>query len=225
MRNKAGLLDAAALERFERGRTFGRLVELRAGAVTVVGRFDLAHLQAIRAHVFQDVYRVGWPGARIPLFKSGSAFCQPEQLTEFAHEVFDRLAAADHLRSRPAAEFVNGAADLLADLNALHPFRESNGRSERAFVDLLARYAGQEVVWPPDLEQVNIAASVSSRRGDNRGLVDVLSRSVTTPQPVQATAAQIGARSLPRPRGTVRPDRRNRTRRLTRHPNGGRRRD
>lgn len=42
LRNKAGLRDAAALERFERGRTFGRLVELRAGAVAVTGRFDLA---------------------------------------------------------------------------------------------------------------------------------------------------------------------------------------
>lgn len=178
LRNKNGLRDADALERFERGRTFGRLVQLRARQVTIPGRFDLAHLQAVHAHIFQDVYE--WAGQlrSFPLFKDGSEFCRPEFLTDFAAEVFGRLAAAGHLRARSTQEFVNGAADLLGDLNALHPFREGNGRSQRAFVELLAFQASQEVVWPDDMEQVNIAASVASLRGDNRGLVDLLARSV-----------------------------------------------
>lgn len=32
--------------------------------------------------------------------------------------------------------------------------------------------AGHEIVWPNDMKQVNIAASVVSLHGDNRGLVD-----------------------------------------------------
>lgn len=183
LRNKAGLRDAAALERFERGRTFGRLVELRAGAVTIAGRFDLAHLQAIHAHVFQDVYEWAGQVREVRLFKAGSEFCRPEFLRAYARDVLDRLATADHLRQLPVAEFVRGAADLLGDLNALHPFREGNGRAQRAFVELLARQAGHEVVWPADLEQVNVAASVDSLRGDNGGLVTLLARSVTTPAP------------------------------------------
>ncbi len=205
LRNKPGVRDAAELERFERGRTAGRLGQLRAGTVVLAGRWDLAHLQAIHAHVFGDVYESAGQLRSFPLFKGGSEFCRPEYLGDFAGEVFGRLAAADHLRGRSVAEFVGGAADLLADLNALHPFREGNGRSQRAFVELVARYAGHEVVWPAGMEQVNTAASVDAMRGDNRGLTDLLSRSVTTRAPARPTAAQVAARSLPRSSGRVRP--------------------
>lgn len=33
-----------------------------------------------------------------------------------------------------SAEFVKGAALFLGDLNALHPFREENGRTQREFL-------------------------------------------------------------------------------------------
>jgi cell filamentation protein len=44
-------------------------------------------------------------------------------------------------------EFVDGLADLLADINARHPFREDNGRTQRTFLAQLARAAGHPVRW------------------------------------------------------------------------------
>jgi cell filamentation protein len=41
--------------------------------------------------------------------------------------VFGRLARAGYLRDLGPGEFVDRLAALLADVNALHPFREGNG--------------------------------------------------------------------------------------------------
>jgi fido (protein-threonine AMPylation protein) len=47
--------------------------------------------------------------------------------------VFGRLAAAERLRGLARDPFITGLAGFLADVNALHPFREGNGRAQRAF--------------------------------------------------------------------------------------------
>ena len=35
----------------------------------------------------------------------------------------------------------------LGETNALHPFREGNGRAQRAFIGQVAREAGYEIEW------------------------------------------------------------------------------
>jgi cell filamentation protein len=53
-----------------------------------------------------------------------------------------RLARARYLTGRDREAFVAGLAEHLGDVIALHPFREGNGRVQRAFVGQLARDAG-----------------------------------------------------------------------------------
>jgi hypothetical protein len=48
---------------------------------------------------------------------------------------------------------------LLADMNALHPFQEGNGRAQRAFLQLLARDAGYHLRWGDVEPAENMAAS------------------------------------------------------------------
>ena len=72
-------------------------------------------------------------------------FSLPEHLEADAHELFGWLARDDHLRGRDRAAFVDGLTELYADLNALHPFRDGNGRTQRAFLGQLGRGRG-----PPD---------------------------------------------------------------------------
>ena len=64
----------------------------------------------------------------------GGGFTPPEHLEEalvaFEHE----LAAAPV--GQPRAAFVRLLAGLYRDLNHVHPFREGNGRAQRAFWDL-----------------------------------------------------------------------------------------
>ncbi|MFC5066151.1 Fic family protein [Actinomycetospora atypica] len=57
--------------------------------------------------------------------------------------------------------------DLVGNLNALHPFRDGNGRTLRAFVAQLAREAGYELRWRAMDPAENVAASRASLAGDD----------------------------------------------------------
>ena len=77
----------------------------------------------------------------------GSVFCLPQHLASYAAGIFGRLAAADRLRGLNREQFIGKVAEFLADVNALHPFREGNGRTQRAFFSQLAHDAGHHIDW------------------------------------------------------------------------------
>jgi cell filamentation protein len=56
--------------------------------------------------------------------------------------LFERLAGDNLLRDLDAETFASKAASFMSDLNAIHPFREGNGRTQNSFLDLLAYRAG-----------------------------------------------------------------------------------
>jgi cell filamentation protein, protein adenylyltransferase len=84
------------------------------------------------------------------------------------------LRAQDSLRGLDAATFAQKAAHFLAELNAIHPFREGNGRTQLAFLTLLAEQAGH----PLALERLNpraiLAATINSFQGDEQSLATVI---------------------------------------------------
>ncbi len=92
--------------------------------------------------------------------------CLPHQIVPTAADVFGRLAAADHLRGRDRAGFLDGLTPLLAEVNALHPFREGNGRTQRAFLTQLARDAGFRLRWEGVDRDANIDAARAAADGD-----------------------------------------------------------
>jgi len=73
-------------------------------------------------------------------------------------KLFNELAKADFFKHCGANEFSEGAAHFLAELNAIHPFREGNGRTQLAFVSLLAHRAS----WPFDLDRLNPTTFLSA---------------------------------------------------------------
>lgn len=175
LRNRLGITDPDELARAEADLTALRLVELRRSPLP--GRYDLAHLQAFHRVVFGDVY--DWAGElRTVSIGKGRLFCLPDRIEAVASDVFARLAAADHLRGLGRTQFVERAADLLGEINALHPFREGNGRAQRAFLAQLAHAAGYEVLWALMDPAENVEASRASHAGDGTGLRRMLDRLV-----------------------------------------------
>ncbi len=112
----------------------------------------------------------------------------------FAGEVFERLRARRCLRGLDRSDFVDGLTGLLANINALHPFREGNGRTQRAFLTQLSHEAGYELRWTLMDPEVNVEASKAAHQGDNdllRGLVEPLVRPLHRP-PVPRTSSDSG---------------------------------
>jgi cell filamentation protein len=226
LRNRLGLTDPGELDRAEADLTGYRLVELHERALP--GAYDLAHLQAFR-FIFGDLY--DWAGElRTVSIARTDLFCLPQNLIGFAEDVFGKLARRDHyLRDLDRAPFVAKLADLLGDINALHPFREGNGRTQRAFLAQLARAAGHPIRWGAMDPEVNIVASQAAHRGDNEPLAAMLDQLVDPASPPPPDQPQHPARTasstyappaagpranrpepgseVPRPRGGDRPSR------------------
>lgn len=169
LKNRAGLRDAALLEAFEL-----EMTSVRAEEPLPDGLFDPAHYRAVHRHLFQDVY--DWAGRyrTVRTSKDGHMFCFPENIEHSMMNLFARLQAAPFTGDHDFDDFVPGAADFLAELNAIHPFREGNGRTQLAFLHLLALRAGH----PLDLSRVKpggmLAAMVESFRNDLSPLIGAI---------------------------------------------------
>jgi cell filamentation protein, protein adenylyltransferase len=80
------------------------------------------------------------------------------------------------MRALSADGFARKAVSFLATLNAVHPFRDGNGRAQLAFMALLADFAGH----PLHLDRLKpgefLTAMVKSFQGDERRLVEQFAR-------------------------------------------------
>ncbi len=137
LRNRAGIKDAQELEQFEMA-----MFLIRAEEVWPEGDMDYAHYKAIHRHFFQDVYEWAGEPRRIRIGKGGNWFCYPEHIDREMAGIFAQLSAENRLIGLPAPAFAARAAHYLGDINAVHPFREGNGRTQLAFLTLRATRAG-----------------------------------------------------------------------------------
>ena len=70
------------------------------------------------------------------------------------------------LRGLPRDVFTERLAYYLGEINAPHPFREGNGRAQRAFFEQLVSDAGFILDWQHLDADRNIAASAATMHGD-----------------------------------------------------------
>ena len=167
--NRLNLRSQPELDAFE-----AEISSARAEEPLPEGVLDFTHYKAVHHHLFQDVY--DWAGQvrAVRISKGGNPFCFPENIEDQATKLFDDLRAADHLRNLDAQAFSAKAAHFLAELNAIHAFREGNGRSQLTFFALLADQAGH----PLDLDKLEpeemLAAMVASFDGDERKLATIV---------------------------------------------------
>lgn len=177
LRNNLGITDHQLLAAAEADVTRARLVMLAERPLP--GAYDLSHLQTFHATIFGDIY--AWAGElRTVNIAKRTPFCPARNLVSYAEEVFGRLASSGHLRNLRRQAFVIQLATLYGDLNVLHPFREGNGRTQRAFLAQLGTHAGYALNWSGMDPQRNEDASVKSFLGDNNLLEQLLDELTTT---------------------------------------------
>ena len=163
LRNKLGLSTAAELEAAEREITHAALILLRETPVRPA--YDLAHLCEVHRRIFGDIY--DWAGqVRTVAIAKGAMFCLPQYIEPAATEIFRLLRSDNFLRGLKRGLFIDRLTYYLGEVNAVHPFREGNGRTQRAFFEQLADDAGFTLAWQRLDADRNIAASVAIMRGD-----------------------------------------------------------
>lgn len=172
LKNKGNLTDQDALEAFEADATAIRLLEISQHPIQ--GKFDLAHLQGIHFHIFQDVY--DWAGQlrTVDISKGSSRFAHCGMIQDYLGRQLDKLPVECFLKNLPPEEFVQRIAFYMGEINAAHPFREGNGRAQRAFCGQLAEQAGYFISFDEASRDETLAAMIASFHGDQKPLIALL---------------------------------------------------
>ncbi len=136
------------------------------------GNFDFKYLKDIHKYLFQDVYR--WAGdIRNCNIAKQDLFCLTEHIESFGTDLFNKLKKEKYFVNYDNETTLDKLVELFADINALHPFREGNGRSQRVFIESLAKINGIYL----DLTNVSkmdmIVASHKSINGNYKKLRDM----------------------------------------------------
>ncbi len=166
LKNIRGIRNQQTLDRFEADRVGQRSLELIEQPLS--GSFDVAHVQRIHGYLFQDVYE--WAGSfrTVDIAKGNSYFAHVPYIQSALEGLFEKLSEEQHLRGMNQEAFVHRGAEILGTLNAVHPFREGNGRTQREFVRELAHKNGCWVDWSKvSREELCKASDISFMRGEN----------------------------------------------------------
>jgi cell filamentation protein len=139
----------------------------------IPGGYDLAHLQAFHRAIFGDIYPWAGEVRTVAIAKTG-LFCLPEHITSYGAEVFGRLAREQYLQGLDRDAFLVGLTYFYGEINALHPFRDGNGRTQRALLGQLALDADHHISWSRLDAQRNVEASAASLNGDDAALRTLL---------------------------------------------------
>lgn len=127
--------------------------------------FDFEHYKAIHYFLFSDLY--DWAGQirTVNISKKGTKFTSAENIEEQATLIFKRLRNCNYFRGLDHSEFVDEIVDFYCVTNALHPFREGNGRTQRVFLTQLIRNAGYDINFADMDTELLMIATIQSAQG------------------------------------------------------------
>ena len=175
LKNKLEIKEQNELNKFERRLTMLRLTELINNPVQ--GSFDLKHLQKIHKYIFQDIY--DWAGEirKVDIAK-GNMFCNVKFIYIQADEIFKNLRKDNYLAGLSKDEFAKKLAWYFSEINALHPFREGNGRTQREFARTLSVKNGYILKFANVSKEEMIRASKTSFLCDYTGMEIIFSKCI-----------------------------------------------
>ncbi len=177
LKNIPGIRNQEILDRFEADRVGQRSLELIERPLS--GLFDIEHLQGIHRYLFQDVYEWAGDFRTVDIAKGNSYFAHVPYIESTLKGLFGELSEERHLRGLNQERFASRLAQTLGTLNAVHAFREGNGRAQREFVRELAYKNSYWIDWSKvSREELYQASDASFMRGDNTFFEKLLRRAI-----------------------------------------------
>jgi cell filamentation protein len=182
LKNRLGITDETELEQTEAQFVAARSSELARDPI--VGSFDLQHLRSIHRYLFGDIY--DWAGQlrTVDISKGGNRFAHYAYIESASAPLFAELTQERRLQGLAPAAFCARAAHYLGELNALHPFRDGNGRAQRELVSQLAHLNSYHIAWENLTQQQMLEASIRSFSGDCALLAALLSANLQPLDPL-----------------------------------------
>lgn len=166
LENKLGITDPEVLKQLEEEIVPFRTAEIYSSFH--VETFSFECLKEIHRRLFSDLYEFAGK-VRVVDMKRGDntvPFCYVQFLETEQQRIFDVLHQEGEFVGLGREEFVKRLAWLASELNALHPFRDGNGRAIRSFLVLLAANAGYELDYSRVTKEELIEADIRAFCGE-----------------------------------------------------------
>ncbi len=178
LRNLAGIRDPELLDAYEGEMSIMRQVEL--ADIPPPASFDFEYLKEIHRYLFQDVYAWAGKPRTVDMAKGSTRFGSHLHVEGYLSKLFSKLAAERKLwtKSPKLVDWAGRFAEYLGEINAVHSFREGNGRTQRLFIGRLANEYGFEIRWDRMTAGEMIAASVASFDGDGEPMRALIERNL-----------------------------------------------
>ena len=173
LRNLREILDPELLSEFEAEATARRLRQLENKPLS--GRFR-CHVCLEAIHHILQVSDGRLPDCEYPHRSSPSH--SRSTFIQSLDKTCGELTREGYLAGCDLERFVVRGAYYLGEINAVHPFREGNGRAQREFIRELALRNGLMIDWRQVSREEMIEASRRSLRVDNAGLEQVLRKAL-----------------------------------------------
>jgi len=135
LRNLAGIKDQDALLFFESVAVAKRIQELYENPIKIKG---IESLLTIHKHLFQDVYSWAGKKRKVEISKAGKQFFPTTHFDNAFRFIDTLISDYKNISKNDKDRIAEKLAEILDNVNYLHPFREGNGRVQREFLRLLA---------------------------------------------------------------------------------------
>jgi len=152
LRNLADITEPDVLLFFESGAVAKRIQELYEKPIKIKGADSLL---SIHRHLFQDVYSWAGEKRKVEISKAGKQFFPTTHFDNAFRFIDTLISDYKNISKEDKLQIAEKLAEILDNVNYLHPFREGNGRTQREFLRLLASEKGLTLnLNPPDNKNV-----------------------------------------------------------------------
>ncbi len=158
LKNLADITDKKTLEIFEDAVADASILEIMP--ILETAKIDFELWKKIHKLMFGDIYE--WAGQirTVRMTKGMSLFANPQFIEHVAKDIFKELEQEKYLTNLSFEKLAARLSYYYNDLNAIHPFREGNGRSLKLIITEIARRSGYHIRWKNLSFQDNVAASI-----------------------------------------------------------------
>lgn len=152
LHNLANINDEKVLLVFESLKVSKRVEELLESPIKIK---DSNSLLKIHKQLFQDVYEWAGQVRTVNISKDGKPFFNGERFHIGFQYINTLISEYRKIKKSYRKDLAKKLAEILDNVNYLHPFREGNGRTQREFIRLLALEKGIHLnLNPPDDKSV-----------------------------------------------------------------------
>lgn len=152
LRNLLDINDSDVLLFVESGAVTKRLQELYENPIKIKG---VDSLFEIHRYLFQDIYVWAGKKRKVEISKDGKQFFPISHFDNAFRYINQLISEFQKIPNNNKSLIAEKLAEILDNINYLHPFREGNGRAQREFLRTLALEKEIQLnLNPPDNKSV-----------------------------------------------------------------------